>query len=65
MAKLAVTSKGVTKNNEYWVRITNTTEFGIIESSFLSVTKALFDKVEKGKTIDLPDSLAARVKWDV
>jgi hypothetical protein len=66
MAKLAVTSKGVTKNNEYWVRVSQTSEDeGFIDTGFLAVTKALYDKVATGKTIDVPDNRANRVKWDV
>lgn len=65
MAELNVASKGITKKGEYWLRCTQDTDFGVIESSFLSVTKALYDKVTEGKTIELPDSLATRVKWEV
>jgi hypothetical protein len=65
MAKLNVASKGITKNNEFWLRVTQSSEDGFIDTGFLAVTKDLYDKVVAGKTIELSDSRAARVKWEV
>ena len=65
MAKLNVASKGITKNNEYWLRVTQESEDGFIDTGFLSVTKALYDKIVAGKPVELSDARAARVKWEV
>ena len=66
MPKLKVTSKGVTKSNEYWLRVSQESiEEGFVDTGFLSVTQALYDKTVAGKTVELSDARAARVKWDV